>query len=259
MNRRLVIPVAATVLSAAIGVPAAGAPSGGVTAPAPGTATATGSAPAPTTSASTTGAVPSSTASDPTLTSAPGSTSTSDSEPSIGSTTGSSSSESESTAASDSSTEASPESTRRRRAIVIPSIPELTPIIASGVTIGISAPIVGPATITPGSTWTGTGAVTVIGTQGLLDGWTATARLSPLTGTRGAVLTPTTATYRSIGGGCSGGSGSTAVALSSSATVVRRAGAACVADSWTVTVSIAVPDSGVLADTYSGILTQSIA
>ncbi len=99
----------------------------------------------------------------------------------------------------------------------------------------------------------------MIGTQGLLSGWTATAYLSPLTSSRGEVLTPTAATYNANGAGCSGSNVSTTVPLTSSGATIRTAGALCIIAGWNMTVAIAVPSTGVVADTYSGTLTQSIA
>ncbi len=126
--------------------------------------------------------------------------------------------------------------------------------------IVVPSALTGPATIVPGNTWTGTMSMTVLGVG--LGGWKSTVSLSNIRGTNtGRVITPTSATYSAplsvCTAGITGNSAAASVALSGVAMQAKTGGALCLT-SWTSTVSIGVPATNVVADTYTATLTHSI-
>ncbi|MBA4024521.1 MAG: hypothetical protein C0482_19390 [Gordonia sp.] len=134
------------------------------------------------------------------------------------------------------------------------------PAAASLLTISAGSPLSGPATVTPGQTWTGTMNLSVTNVS-LLEGWVSTVSLSPIIGKNtGTVVTPTSATYSAPATNCAvvvGTSAAVHVNLTSTPANAKRGIAVCLT-SWAATVSIGVPATGVVADTYEATLTHSI-
>ncbi|MGZ8178991.1 hypothetical protein ACXVUM_13765 [Williamsia sp. SKLECPSW1] len=136
---------------------------------------------------------------------------------------------------------------------------------ASGslLSLAVGGGLVAPTTtVEPGTTWTGKGSILVTDIRLLpAPGWVATVSLSPLVGQRsGQVLQPSSATYTASESRCAV-TGSvqpaTTVALAKADAAVKRASGLC-ASSWAMSVAITVPSTGVVADSYTGTLTQSI-
>lgn len=127
-------------------------------------------------------------------------------------------------------------------------------------TISAGSPLIGPATIIPGQTWTGTMNLSVTNVS-LFEGWVSTVSLSPLRGKNtGTVMTPTSATYSAPATSCIGilgTSDSVQVNLTPNPANAKRGIAVCLT-AWTATVSVGVPVTGVVADTYEATLTHSI-
>lgn len=126
--------------------------------------------------------------------------------------------------------------------------------------IVVPSSLIGPSTVTPGTTWTGNMSMTVLGVG--VAGWTSSVSLSDLRGVNtGRVLTPTSASYLAPSSACTAGlagsSPSTNVALTTQAKQAKRGGALCLTG-WTATVSIGIPATDVVADTYTATLTHSI-
>lgn len=126
--------------------------------------------------------------------------------------------------------------------------------------IVVPSAMTGPSTIVPGSTWTGTMSMTVLGVG--IAGWKSTVSLSNIRGTNTSrVITPTSASYSAPSSACTAGitgnSAAASVALSSVAVLAKTGGALCLT-SWTSTVSIGIPAANVVADTYTATLTHSI-
>lgn len=119
--------------------------------------------------------------------------------------------------------------------------------------------LVGPGTVAPGQTWIGTMNVAVTDTGE--DGWTSSVSLSTPTGTNtGHRLIPEAATYSAPASACSPGSEvspTATVQLTEQAQVAKIGGPQCVTE-WPATVSIRIPATGVLADTYHATLTHSV-
>jgi hypothetical protein len=102
--------------------------------------------------------------------------------------------------------------------------------------------------------------MTVLGVG--LAGWKSDVSLSNFRGSStGLTLTPTSATYSAPSSACtagvSGNSGAVSVGLTAQPTVAKTGGALCLT-SWTSTVLVAIPATGVIADTYTATLTHSI-
>ena len=149
----------------------------------------------------------------------------------------------------------------RRQSAAGPA-PAVTAAASSLLSISLGGGLTGPAAVTPGTTWTGTGSILVTDIRLVpAPGWTATVSLSPLVGQRsGQTLRPSSATYSASESRCTvvgSVQPATTVALAATDTAVKRASGLC-ASSWTMGVSITLPSSGVVADTYTGTLTQSI-
>ncbi|WP_206510136.1 hypothetical protein [Rhodococcus sp. KRD197] len=126
--------------------------------------------------------------------------------------------------------------------------------------IVVPSSLIGPSTVTPGTTWTGNMSMTVLGVG--VAGWTSSVSLSDLRGVNtGQVLTPTSASYLAPSSACTAGlagsSPSTNVALTTQAKQAKRGGALCLTG-WTATVSIGIPATDVVSDTYTATLTHSI-
>lgn len=129
-------------------------------------------------------------------------------------------------------------------------------------TIEALSGLTGPAVIEPGQTWTGTMRVNVLNV-GIFSGWASKVSLSQVRGKNfGVTLAPTVATYSAPVSDCTGGIGltpSSAVSVNLLAGVQdAKKGAGVCITSWTATVSIGVPATGVVADTYVATLTHSI-
>lgn len=125
--------------------------------------------------------------------------------------------------------------------------------------IQLGGGLVGQGPIKPGTVWSGTIGVSVVD---VLGPWTSTVSLSPFRGARTQTTVQPVAYYSAPESMCT-------LLLSKSPAVNRKplgpaavdaksgGGVACVT-SWTATVDILVPDSNLLADTYSATLTHSI-
>ncbi|QII07497.1 hypothetical protein BH93_20850 [Rhodococcoides fascians A25f] len=126
--------------------------------------------------------------------------------------------------------------------------------------ISVPSTMTGSSTVIPGTTWTGTMSLTVLGVG--LAGWKSDVSLSNFVGSNtGRILAPTSATYRAPQSNCTAGvtgnSSAVNVGLTAQPTLAKTGGALCLT-SWTSTVSVDVPSSGVIADTYTATLTHSI-
>ncbi|NIL76618.1 hypothetical protein [Rhodococcus sp. B10] len=117
----------------------------------------------------------------------------------------------------------------------------------------------GQGPIQPGSQWSGTIGVSVVN---VLGPWTSTVSLSPFRGERTNKTVQPVAYYSAPETNCT-------LLLAKSPAVNKKplgptavdakagGGVACLT-SWTATVDIFVPDTDLLADTYSATLTHSI-
>lgn len=125
--------------------------------------------------------------------------------------------------------------------------------------VSAATSLVGPNTIAPGQTWTATMNLAV--TNAGEDGWTSSVSLSTPRGTNtGHLLTPDAATYSAPASACNPGpdvAPAVTVQLTEQAQVAKTGGPLCVTD-WIATVSIQIPATGVVADTYQSTLTHSI-
>lgn len=94
-----------------------------------------------------------------------------------------------------------------------------------------------------------------------LENWVSTVSLSPIRGKNtGTVVNPTSATYSAPATSCLvvvGTSSAVQVNLTSTPANAKRGIPLCLT-SWTATVSVGVPATGVVADTYEATLTHSI-
>ncbi|SNS44294.1 hypothetical protein [Rhodococcoides kyotonense] len=151
----------------------------------------------------------------------------------------------------------------------VPTVPSPTPAVRAAAPVAAAADLLdivvpsamtGPATITPGTTWTGTMSMNVLGVG--TGGWKSNVSLSAIRGnTTGRVITPTSATYSAPSSVCTlgvaGTSPAASVALTSTPVLAKSGGALCLT-SWTSTVSIGIPSTNVIADTYRATLTHSV-
>ncbi|KAA0927808.1 hypothetical protein [Rhodococcus sp. ANT_H53B] len=117
----------------------------------------------------------------------------------------------------------------------------------------------GQGALTPGVPWTGNMSLSVVN---VLGNWTSTVSLSPFQGQNtGRTVTPV-ASYSAPETNCllllAKSPGVTNVPLSATAVNAKTGGGVACLTSWTATVNILVPNSDLLADTYTATLTHSI-
>ncbi|WP_018162612.1 hypothetical protein [Smaragdicoccus niigatensis] len=97
--------------------------------------------------------------------------------------------------------------------------------------------------------------VTVTDTRTDSAGWTAQAWVTNLVTEKGAVTVPASISYASSPTGCS--TPSAKQVLSGSPVVVQRADKQC-SGSWTVTVTVLLPESATIADIYNATIEHSV-
>jgi len=117
----------------------------------------------------------------------------------------------------------------------------------------------GQGALTPGVPWTGNMSLSVVN---VLGNWTSTVSLSPFRGENtGRTVTPV-ASYSAPETNCLllfvKSPGVSNVPLSATAVDAKTGGGVACLTSWTATVNILVPNSDLLADTYTATLTHSI-
>ncbi|OZD87245.1 hypothetical protein CH260_00750 [Rhodococcus sp. 05-2256-B2] len=120
-------------------------------------------------------------------------------------------------------------------------------------------PKAGQDALTPGVPWTGNMGLSVVN---VLGNWTSTVSLSPFRGQNtGRTVTPV-ASYSAPETNCLlllvKSPGVSNVPLSATAVNAKTGGGVACLTSWTATVNILVPNSDLLADTYTATLTHSI-
>ncbi|MBY4212793.1 hypothetical protein HQO42_14475 [Rhodococcus fascians] len=120
-------------------------------------------------------------------------------------------------------------------------------------------PKAGQGALTPGVPWTGNMGLSVVN---VLGNWTSTVSLSPFRGQNtGRTVTPV-ASYSAPETNCLlllvKSPGVSNVSLSATAVNAKTGGGVACVTSWTATVNILVPNSDLLADTYTATLTHSI-
>gem|GEM_PF-4208830 len=135
------------------------------------------------------------------------------------------------------------------------------PATGDGITISAMSLLSGsPASLQPGQTWTGTVSMSVANADPT-SGWTSTVSLSNPRGLATDIdFIPAAATYSAAESPCTSGgmtSAATTVSLTPDARDAKTGPAGC-NTTWEATVSIDVPATGIVADTYSTTLTHSI-
>jgi hypothetical protein len=120
-------------------------------------------------------------------------------------------------------------------------------------------PKAGQGALTPGVPWAGNMSLSVVN---VLGNWTSTVSLSPFRGQNtGRTVTPV-ASYSAPETNCLlllvKSPGVSNVPLSATAVNAKTGGGVACLTSWTATVNILVPNSDLLADTYTATLTHSI-
>ncbi len=88
------------------------------------------------------------------------------------------------------------------------------------------------------------------------NGWTATSSITAFVGTSTGVVLPTENVYSSTTSKCS--HAVQKVTVSTVPVVIHESTGPCTA-SWTVHLDVHIPDTGLITDTYTAVLTHDIA